>query len=104
MMAPPAGGRYNGEGWFWKPASIALISCLFTAVLSGSLSFMYFTSTYVTKAEVQHMVENAPFPYLQDKKWIEKKFDDMGKRMDKLEAMLNTLHKAVWKSSAVQCS
>ena len=60
-----ANGDYD-KGWFWKPVALVLL----TALLTGSGAYMYTTSMFCTKAEAKDMVDNAPYPWNLDRKFV----------------------------------
>lgn len=60
---------YNGAGWFWKPVALLCISALLTG--AGFVVFMTGVhGTFVTRAEAREMVNNAPFPWNADRKYV----------------------------------
>ena len=70
--------RYAGNGWFWKPIAIALMSALF------AFSLMLFREhwlirDFITRAEAKEMVDTAPSLYAKDQKYIIETLSDIKK-------------------------
>ena len=68
-MNPPKGTDYSGEGWFWKPVAIGLMSFL-TAMTLMVMREHVLLRDFVTKAEAKEMIEHAPFPWIEDRKYV----------------------------------
>lgn len=92
--------EYMGPGWFWKPLSISIIS--FTVGLTLMvLREHVMLREFITKAEAQEMIENAPYPYIPDKKAISERFDSIDKRLDKIDYSIEYIKQNLWKRSRI---
>jgi len=75
---------YHGNGWFWKPIAIFLMGALLTG---ASMMFREHVMLrgFCTKAEAKEMVKNAPYPWIQDRKYVLETLSDIKNKVSNIE-------------------
>jgi hypothetical protein len=103
MIDAPEGAKrngYDGVGWFWKPATLALFGALSSALV-GMIGFIFvniFQPSAITRAEARTIareIVRTQAPYIEDRKMLieymkktDRQFDRMNSSIDAIKENL----------------